>query len=51
MAREIQNIFECECYTPNQNLNKTCQNNARCVIHQDEYCYKFKKKYPRLPKS
>ena len=44
MAREIQNIYECQCYTENENLNKTCESKNRCVIYYDEYCYRFKKK-------
>ena len=43
MGRPIQNIYKCNKYTPNQNLNKTCKNCKRCVIYYDEYCYDYKK--------
>lgn len=43
MTKEIQNIYECQCYTKNENLNKTCEGKTRCVIYYDEYCYKFKR--------
>ena len=42
MAREIQNIYNCKCYTPDQNLNKTCNKESRCVIYHNEYCNKYK---------
>lgn len=41
MGRPIQNIYKCNKYTPNQNLNKTCKNCKRCVLYYDEYCYDY----------
>ena len=35
MGRPIQNIYKCNNYTKNYNLNKTCKNCKRCVI---DYC-------------
>lgn len=42
MGRPIQNIYRCNNYTKNYNLNKTCKNCKRCVIYYGEYCYDYK---------
>lgn len=41
MARQIQVPQHCNLFTPNENLNKTCDNRTRCVIYYDEYCLKY----------
>ena len=41
---KMQDIYKCENYTKNENLNKTCEGKTRCIIYYDEYCYKFKDK-------
>lgn len=41
MGRPIQNIYRCNNYTKNYNLNKTCKNCKRCVIYYGEYCYDY----------
>ena len=40
----IQNIFKCVKFTPNENLNKTCNNEKRCVIYNQELCYNYTEK-------
>ena len=40
----IQNIYACSKFTPNENLNKTCENTKRCIIYYDEYCNNFTEK-------
>ena len=37
----IQNMFRCIHYTPDENLNKTCDGKNRCVIYYEETCYKY----------
>lgn len=39
---EIQNIYKCKKYKPNDNLNKTCDNKARCKIYYGEVCKEYK---------
>lgn len=34
----IQSIYNCSKFTPNENLNKTCENKTRCIIYYNEYC-------------
>lgn len=44
----IQIPYNCKKYKPNKNLNKTCDNKARCKIYYDEVCEEFKENV--LPK-
>lgn len=37
----IQSIYNCSKFTPNENLNKTCENRTRCIIYYNEYCSNF----------
>lgn len=37
----IQNIYNCIKFTPNDNLNLTCDNKTRCVILRGEQCYNY----------
>lgn len=40
----MQNIYKCYNYTPNDNLNKTCENKKRCVLISDrDFCYEYSK--------
>ena len=41
MRRQIQVPQHCNLFTPNKNLNKTCDNKTRCVVYYDEYCLKY----------
>lgn len=34
----------CKKYKPNENLNKTCDNKARCKIYYDEECKEYEEK-------
>ena len=40
----IQNIYNCIKFTPNDNLNLTCDNKSRCVIYYGETCPLYIKK-------
>jgi len=40
----IQNLYNCQDYTPNTNLNLTCRNCKRCVILYGETCYEYREK-------
>ena len=37
----IQNIYNCIKFTPNDNLNLTCDNKTRCIILRGEQCYDY----------
>lgn len=37
----IQNIYKCKCFTPNENLNKTCDNSKRCCIYYGLVCSEY----------
>ena len=39
----MQNIYDCKLYTPNENLNKTCDNKKRCVLIEENSCYDYAK--------
>lgn len=41
---EVQNIYKCKKYKPNDNLNLTCNNQKRCVIYYDEVCREYEEK-------
>ena len=42
---KMQNIYKCYNYTPNDNLNKTCENKKRCLlISYEQYCSEFTEK-------
>lgn len=42
---EIQTPYKCNNYTPNDNMNKTCQSGSRCVLISDnDNCYQFKER-------
>lgn len=41
---QIQNIYNCKKYKLNKNLNKTCDNKARCKIYYGEVCREYKEK-------
>lgn len=45
MKRQIQIPQYCSLFTPNENLNKTCNNSTRCMIYYDEYCLTYTKKF------
>ena len=45
---KIQNIYKCEKYTKNDNLNKTCSNSIRCKIYYDEVCNEYKERSESL---
>ena len=37
----IQDIYKCGHYTPNENLNKTCDNCKRCCIYYGLICSEY----------
>lgn len=41
---KIQIPYKCKKYKTNENLNKTCDNKARCVIYYGEVCNEYKEK-------
>ena len=41
---KIQNLYKCENYTPDENLNKTCRGEKRCLIYYDIVCNEYKEK-------
>ena len=41
---KIQNIYKCEKYKPNNNLNLICDNKTRCKIYYGEICNEYKEK-------
>ena len=45
MGRQIQVPQQCSLFTPNNNLNKTCNNSTRCKIYYDEYCLAYTEKF------
>ena len=40
----IQIPYKCVYYSKSENLNKTCDNKARCKIYYDEFCNEYEKK-------
>ena len=47
MAVEIQHMFRCKYYTPNQNLNLTCckePQSRRCWIFYEVHCPSYEEK-------
>lgn len=44
MGTKIQVIYDCIKFTPNDNLNLTCDNETRCVIYYGETCPLYIKK-------
>lgn len=48
MAIEIQHIFRCKYYTPNNNLNLTCNKEPllphRCWIFYEVHCPNYEEK-------
>lgn len=51
----IQNIYKCVNYTPNENLNKTCDNCKRCCIYYGLICSEYEvnnnDKYKKLERK
>ena len=41
---KMQIPYKCEKYTPNDNLNKTCDNKTRCKIYYSEECKEYEEK-------
>lgn len=41
IEKNMQNIYKCKNFSPNDNLNKTCNNSERCVLIEGEKCYKY----------
>lgn len=41
---EIQIPNKCKKYKQNDNLNKRCDNKARCKIYYDEVCREYEEK-------
>lgn len=37
----IQNIYKCKHYTPNGNMNKTCDNSKRCCVFYEVNCQSY----------
>ena len=37
----MQDIYKCSNYTPNDNLNKTCNNQKRCILIEEQTCYEY----------
>lgn len=44
MGTKIQIIYDCVKFTPNDNLNLTCDNKTRCVIYRGETCLSYTEK-------
>ena len=45
----IQIPFRCVNYTKNENMNKTCANQMRCIIYYDEFCEEYEEReYEKL---
>ena len=47
----IQDIYKCGHYTPNENLNKTCDNSKRCCIYYDLACSEYEVKNDKYRQS
>ena len=37
----MQKIYDCKFYTPNENLNKTCDDKKRCLLIEESNCYDY----------
>ena len=40
----MQTLLNCNNYTKNNNLNKTCNNNKRCELYYNNYCKEYEEK-------
>ena len=40
----MQNIYKCESYTNNENMNRSCKNEKMCKIYYNEECKEYKEK-------
>ena len=48
----MQSLSWCKYYTQNENLNKTCKNEKRCIMWSDYcYCYEYKEKDDKVSNS